>query len=69
VWAVVVADPICFPTRHRERRNVQEWLPHLSVYLGHLAPANTYWYISGTPELLQTAAGLVDAPGQEGGGQ
>ena len=54
---------------HRERRNVQEWLPHLSVYLGHLAPANTYWYISGTPALLQTAAGLVDAPGQEGGGQ
>jgi integrase/recombinase XerD len=51
---------------HRERRNVQEWLPHLSVYLGHLEPASTYWYVSGTPELLQTAAGLMDAPGQEG---
>ena len=54
---------------HRERRNVQEWLPHLSVYLGHLSPANTYWYISGTPALLQTAAGLVDAPGPKEGGQ
>jgi integrase len=51
---------------HRERRNVQEWLPYLSVYLGHLGPASTYWYVSGTPELLQTAAGLMDAPGREG---
>ncbi|CAN5799610.1 tyrosine-type recombinase/integrase [soil metagenome] len=51
---------------HRERRNVQEWLPHLSVYLGHLGPASTYWYVSGTPELLQTAAGLMDATGEEG---
>ncbi len=55
---------------HRERRNVQEWLPHLSVYLGHLGPASTYWYVSGTPELLQTAAGLMDALGaQEGDAQ
>jgi integrase/recombinase XerD len=54
---------------HRERRNVQEWLPHLSVYLGHLGPASTYWYVSGTPALLQTAAQLVDALDQEGGAQ
>ena len=52
---------------HRERRNVQEWLPHLSVYLGHLGPASTYWYVTGTPALLQTAADLVAALGQEGG--
>jgi integrase len=51
---------------HRERRDVQEWLPHLSVYLGHLGPASTYWYVSATPELLQTAAGLMEALGQEG---
>ena len=54
---------------HRERRNVQEWLPHLSVYLGHLGPASTYWYVTGTPALLQTAAELVEALGQEGGAQ
>jgi integrase/recombinase XerD len=54
---------------HRERRNVQEWLPHLSVYLGHVGPASTYWYVSGTPALLQTAAELVDALDQEGGAQ
>jgi integrase/recombinase XerD len=54
---------------HRERRNVQEWLPHLSVYLGHLGPASAYWYVTGTPALLQTAAELVNALGQEGGAQ
>ena len=41
---------------HRDKRNVQELLPHLSVYLGHIGPASTYWYLTATPELLQTAA-------------
>ncbi len=41
---------------HRDRKNVQELLPHLSVYLGHIGPASTYWYLTATPELLQTAA-------------
>jgi integrase len=59
----------CLTRWHRERRNVQEWLPHLSVYLGHLGPASTYWYVTGTPALLQTAAELVDALGQEGAAQ
>jgi hypothetical protein len=31
-------------------------LPELSVYLGHLEPAHTYWYLSATPELLSEAA-------------
>lgn len=41
---------------HREGRNVAELLPHLSVYLGHLAPVDTYWYLTATPELLETAS-------------
>lgn len=41
---------------HRERREVQALLPHLAVYLGHLGPENTYWYVSGTPELLLEAS-------------
>jgi len=41
---------------HRDRKNVQELLPHLSVYLGHTGPASTYWYLTATPELLQTAS-------------
>jgi len=31
-------------------------LPLLSTYLGHTNPAATYWYLTGTPELLALAA-------------
>lgn len=30
-------------------------LPLLSTYLGHVDPANTYWYLSAAPELLALA--------------
>ncbi|MFN7970794.1 MAG: tyrosine-type recombinase/integrase [Acidobacteriota bacterium] len=36
--------------------DVRAMLPHLSVYLGHVNPRNTYWYLSATPELLGSAA-------------
>lgn len=36
--------------------DVQAHLPHLSVYLGHLDPSSSYWYLSATPELLGAAA-------------
>jgi integrase len=51
---------------HRERRNVQQLLPHLAVYLGHLGPENTYWYVSNTPELLQAASALFACQHPEG---
>ena len=41
---------------YREGADVQALLPHLSVYLGHVEPAHTYWYLTATPELLSTAA-------------
>jgi integrase len=53
---------------YREGRDAQEWLPHLSVYLGHLSPTETYWYLSGTAELLRLAAERAQ-PDLEGGGQ
>jgi integrase len=34
---------------------VQVMLPHLSVYLGHLNPDNTYWYLTAAPQLLSSA--------------
>jgi integrase/recombinase XerD len=52
---------------YRQRRNVQELLPHLAVYLGHLGPENTYWYLSNTPELLQAAGELFEFQPAEGG--
>ena len=35
---------------------VKELIPNLSVYLGHVQPAHTYWYLTATPELLGAAA-------------
>jgi integrase/recombinase XerD len=36
-------------------------LPWLSTYLGHVDPAATYWYLSGSPELLALAASRLEA--------
>jgi integrase len=35
---------------------VNDWLPHLAVYLGHRHPEDSYWYLTATPALLTTAA-------------
>lgn len=35
---------------------VKDLLPNLSVYLGHVQPAHTYWYLTATPELLGAAS-------------
>ena len=34
---------------------VNDLLPTLSVYMGHVQPAQSYWYLSATPELLTVA--------------
>ena len=41
---------------YRQGVDVQPRLPVLSTYLGHVNPADTYWYLSATPELLALAA-------------
>ena len=41
---------------HRTGMPVKDLLPNLSVYLGHVQPAHTYWYLTATPELLSAAA-------------
>lgn len=33
----------------------------LSAYLGHVAPADTYWYLTASPELMQLAARRLSA--------
>jgi integrase len=32
----------------------------LSVYMGHVKPADTYWYLTSTPELLSIASGKFE---------
>jgi integrase/recombinase XerD len=40
-------------------------LPLLSAWLGHGDPASTYWYLTGTPELLALAAARLEATARE----
>jgi integrase len=46
---------------YRDGQDVQARMPALSTYLGHVAPAATYWYLTGTPELLALAAARLEA--------
>ena len=41
---------------HRDGLDVGCRLPMLSAYLGHLRPANTYWYLEASPELMAVVA-------------
>jgi integrase len=41
---------------YRQGLDVQALLPHLSVYLGHIHPQESYWYLTAVPELLSAAA-------------
>jgi integrase/recombinase XerD len=48
----------------RDGGNIAARMPLLSAYLGHTEPANTYWYLQASPELLAEAAGrLGSGPG------
>jgi integrase/recombinase XerD len=40
--------------------DVQAMLPRLSTYLGHVEPANTYWYLSAAPELMAVVGRRLD---------
>jgi integrase len=39
---------------------VDEQIAALSTYLGHASPADTYWYLTATPELMGAAARRLD---------
>lgn len=51
---------------YRDGGDVAARLPLLSTYLGHVAPANTYWYLSAAPELLAEAAARLESPADGG---
>lgn len=69
-------SPMCRPRPHDLRHsfavstlvgwyedggNVESRLVSLSTYLGHVHPANTYWYLSAAPELLGLAAERLES--------
>ena len=41
---------------YKQNLPVEAQLPILSAYLGHIKPSDTYWYLTGVPELLALAA-------------
>ena len=45
---------------YRDGGDVAARLPLLSAWLGHADPGSTYWYLTGTPELLALAAQRLD---------
>ena len=45
---------------HRDGVDVDARIAVLSTYLGHVAPADTYWYLSAVPELMGLAAQRLD---------
>jgi integrase len=46
---------------YRDGVDVGAHMSLLSTYLGHVHPANTYWYLSAAPELLSLVAARLDA--------
>ena len=46
---------------YRDGGDVESRLASLSTYLGHVHPANTYWYLSAAPELLGLAAERLES--------
>lgn len=58
-------------TRWQAEGTVAARLPALSAWLGHASPASTYWYLTGTPELLALAAGGLEQTedDEEGNGE
>jgi integrase/recombinase XerD len=41
---------------HQNGLDIDQHIAVLSTYLGHVAPSDTYWYLSATPELMALAA-------------
>lgn len=52
---------------YQQGLDVQALLPHLSVYLGHVKPQESYWYLTSVPELLSAAAQRFETYAQVGG--
>jgi integrase/recombinase XerD len=46
---------------HRCGISIDGHIAALSAYLGHVSPADTYWYLSASPELMQLAAQRLHA--------
>jgi hypothetical protein len=46
---------------YRSGDAVEHRLPALSTYLGHVHPADTYWYLTACPELMGLAVKRLES--------
>lgn len=46
---------------HRQGVDVDARIAALATYLGHVGPANTYWYLSASPELMALVSDRMTA--------
>ena len=53
---------------YRQGKNVHHLVAALSTYLGHSKVTDTYWYLTGTPELLAIAGGRFEQFARTGKG-
>lgn len=51
---------------YRSGVDVERQVPRLATYLGHAHFNDTYWYLTGVPELLQYAASRLEDPPEKG---
>lgn len=51
---------------HRAGADIHAHIGTLSIYLGHVNPAGTYWYLSAAPELMELAAARLERQFGEG---
>lgn len=40
--------------------DINNKMVYLSAYLGHIKPSDIYWYLTGTPELLNATANIFE---------
>jgi integrase len=45
---------------YEQGENVHQHMLALSIYMGHAKVSNTYWYLTGVPELLQVVGGRFE---------
>lgn len=46
---------------YKSDHNIEQRIAHLATYLGHRHVNDTYWYLSGVPELMKLVADRLDS--------
>lgn len=57
----------CLLRWYRQGVDVEHRIAALSTYLGHAKVSDTYWYLTGVPELMALAAARFERLAKEGG--